>query len=295
MVKFYMMIGLPASTKTTYAYKIAERDKALVYSSDDLRVELYGNINNQSHNEALFIELYKRIRDSLKAGKNVILDATNISYKKRISFLDTLKNIECDKIAIFMATPYEDCLRLNKLRERVVPEFIIKRMYENFNVPQRFEGFDSIEIVWNTFGRTFDGFDLFDELDEMDQITPYHTHTIGIHCKECYRICSKLSDNYELRIASLFHDISKPFVQQWNDEKKRCTYYQHHLVSAYDAMFYLREINQDSLLKIVNYIQFHMLPYNLISDKSKEKFIKLVGKEFFDNLLLLNYADTNAH
>ena len=259
---------------------------------------MYGDINDQYHNEKLFIELYKRIRKSLKAGKNVILDATNTSYKKRMSFLKSLNNIECEKIAVFMATPYEDCLRLNKLRERVVPEYVIRRMYENFNIPQLFEGFSSIEIIWNTFGHTFDAFDLFDKLDEIDQITPYHTHTIGIHCKECHRICSELSDSYELRIASLFHDISKPFVQKWNEDKKRCTYYQHHLVSAYDAMFYLSNIKQESLLNIVNYIQFHMLPYNLKSDnsdKSKEKFIKMVGKEFFDNLILLNEADSAAH
>ena len=67
----------------------------------------------------------------------------------------------------------------------------------------------------------------------------------------------------------------------------------HHLVSAYDSLFYIDEYN-DILLR-ANYIQWHMQPFFMETEKAKNKFIKLVGQEFYDNLMILHQADLLAH
>ena len=94
---FLMLVGLPCSGKSTKAKEYAKEYNATIFSSDELRKELFGNVNEQSKNNELFIELHKRIKDCLSNGKSAIYDACNIHYKERMSFLQQLKNITCEK------------------------------------------------------------------------------------------------------------------------------------------------------------------------------------------------------
>ena len=89
-----MMVGLPASGKSTIAHNLAKENNYIIFSSDELRVELYGDINDQNHNHDLFIELHKRIKTALKEGNNVIYDACNLSSKRRVAFLQELKKVK---------------------------------------------------------------------------------------------------------------------------------------------------------------------------------------------------------
>ncbi len=308
MNKFILMIGLPASGKSTIAKEISQKENAIIHSSDSLREELFKDVNECGRNNELFQELHRRIKVDLQNNKNVILDATNVSWKKRKAFLDQLSNankINCEKICYLVATPYEKCLQQNKLRDRKVPEHVIERMYKSFYIPQFYEGWDEININYNTEGYKFDTHELFNGengLNKINQETPYHTLTIGEHCLKCATIYEELVDDcesliyeFELSMASLYHDIGKRFVKEYNAEKGHYTYYQHHLVSAYDSLFYLMDIEPNSLLKIVNYIQWHMQPFFIKdSDKAKNKFIDLIGKETYDKLMILHKADKIA-
>ena len=129
------MIGLPCSGKSTISKELVEKYNATIFSSDELRIEMFGDVNDQEHNQELFVELHKRIKDCLNNGKSAIYDACNINYKRRMAFLAELKNIPCEKICFVMATTYEECIRRNSERERKVPEHVITRMYHNFNIP----------------------------------------------------------------------------------------------------------------------------------------------------------------
>ena len=292
-----MLVGLPASGKSTIAKEISIKENAVIHASDDLREELFKDVNENNKNDQLFKELHRRIKQDLSKGKNVIYDATNISMKKRKAFIEELKDIDCKKLCLFVVTPYEKCLEQNQNRERKVPDLVIEKMYKNIQIPQLYEGWDDIELIYNTEGYSFDTHLLFNGengLNKIDQDSPYHTHTIGKHCLVCAGICEELLDDFELNMAALYHDIGKRFTKEYNEKKGHSTYYQHHLVSAYDSLFYLRNIEKESLLKIVNYIQWHMHPFFIKTDKSKNKFIKLVGQDFYDKLLILHEADKMA-
>lgn len=82
---FIMMIGLPASGKSYKAETLSKLYNAHIHSSDKLRLELFGDENIQDKNNELFAELHRRIKKDLSVGKSVIYDATNISYKRRMS------------------------------------------------------------------------------------------------------------------------------------------------------------------------------------------------------------------
>jgi CRISPR/Cas system-associated endonuclease Cas3-HD len=100
----------------------------------------------------------------------------------------------------------------------------------------------------------------------------------------------------------LLHDIGKSFTKGYKDSKgnpcEYAHYYQHHLVSAYDAVRYLRFVEENDRLEILALIQWHMFPYFWEKDnntKMQSKYKKLWGDELYDKIMLLHKADMEAH
>ncbi len=295
--KLFMLCGLPASGKSTFAKQHSEVYNAKIHSSDDIRQELFGDVDNQNNNDKVFNILHDRIIEDLKNSKNTIFDATNICYKKRKNFLSKLNNINCEKIAVMMLTPFDDCVKYNNNRNRKVPYKVLERMYKNFYVPQKYEGFDEIQLKYNNSG--FYDVD-WNYLYNFNQETPYHELTLGLHCKKAYDFLDNMSNiDFKIKTAALMHDIGKPFCKQYNENKGHYTYYQHHLVSAYNSLLYLSNWgcnnNTQDNLEVVKYITWHMMPYQATTPKSKRKMIDLLGEECYNNIMLLHEADLYAH
>ena len=143
-----MMVGLVGSGKSYKAKQLAGQYNANIHSSDSIREELSGDINNQDINELVFNTLHNRIKEDLRNNRNCIYDATNTSYKRRMSFIQSLNKIPCKKICILMATHYDQCIKNNANRDRIVPNYVIERMYRNFDVPWYYEGWDAIRIEY---------------------------------------------------------------------------------------------------------------------------------------------------
>lgn len=144
----YMFVGLPASGKSYYTRKLAKKTGASIHSPDDIRRELYGDERIQGDRNTVFNTLHSRIKEDLRDGKSTIYDACNISYKRRMAFLQELNNISCKKVCIFVATPFEKCLGNNAKRERYVPTEVIENMFRHFDTPSYFEGWNEIKICY---------------------------------------------------------------------------------------------------------------------------------------------------
>ena len=131
MAEFIMLVGLPASGKSTYAEGLKEQGYS-VHSSDAIREELTGDVNSQDKNTDVFSVLHKRIKSDLENGISCVYDATNISMKRRKAFLDELRKFECAKKCVLFAVPVEMCKDRNQNRERKVPDETYDRMLKNF-------------------------------------------------------------------------------------------------------------------------------------------------------------------
>ena len=83
-----IMVGLPASGKDFFIKN--NIDNALILSSDDLRVELYG-YEDQTHNKEVFEEMNRRTRNAGKENKNVIYNATNINRGRRVILVQEMQ------------------------------------------------------------------------------------------------------------------------------------------------------------------------------------------------------------
>ena len=87
-----MMVGLPGSGKSYTAKNISEYYDYEIFSSDKIREEIFGDEFVQGGNSIVFSTLYERISRALMDGKDSIYDATNLSQKKRMAFLNYLKS-----------------------------------------------------------------------------------------------------------------------------------------------------------------------------------------------------------
>lgn len=288
MAELNMLVGLPGSGKSTYAEMHSTEYE--IHSSDRLRKELLGDINDQTKNDKIFQELHRRIRADLKAGKKVMYDATNIKYKRRMAFLNELKDIECEKIATVFVTPYETCLRNNWMRERKIPDDAIRKMYLNWQTPYYFEGWDKINIEKHIDCNKSYAMNVIGWYG-YNQNSPYHKHSLGEHMAKCGNyILDKSNYRYDVLFdAAMYHDCGKPFCRT-TDENGVSHYYNHENVGAYDAL----SLHGLSLLASVC-INYHMLPmfWNAMEDSTnvREKYKKLWGDKLYNNILLLHEAD----
>lgn len=295
-----MMVGLPGSGKSYRAEKFSEQYNANIHSSDSIREELSGDINNQDINNLVFNTLHNRIKEDLRNNKNCIYDACNISYKRRIAFLQELKNIPCEKICVLMATPYDQCIKNNANRDRVVPEYVIERMYRTFDVPWYYEGWDDIITIFNyTTYRSPNNFYLL--YKNFNQNNTHHTLTLGEHCAD---VCAKLSDaSVELKTAGMLHDCGKPFCKTFKNTKGEITeqahYYNHEHTGSYDSLFYREDFsNIINPLYIATLIRWHMQPYFWEKDNNENlhnKYHKLWGEGLYKDIMKLHEADKAAH
>ena len=303
--KIFMMVGLPGSGKSYKTKELSEQYNANIHSSDSIREELSGDINNQNINDLVFRTLHNRIKEDLRNGKNCIFDATNISYKTRMSFLQQLNNIPCDKICVLMATPYEVCRERNRKRDRKVPEYVIERMYRRFDVPWYYEGWDEI---WDEYALDSENSlgwapEWVESVKDYNQDNSHHTLTLGEHCHRATRyIVDNVTDGINLnalRYATMLHDCGKPFCKTFTNTKGETTnqahYYGHEHTGSYDSLFYETTCYN---LRVAVLIRWHMQPYYWEKDnneKQRKKYQRLWGEDLYNDLLNLHKADKEAH
>lgn len=301
---FIMMCGLVASGKSYKAKELAKDYDATIFSSDDLREELFGDVNNQEHNQEVFTELHRRIKECLRNGKSAIYDACNISYKRRMGFIQELKNIPCEKICVLMATPYEECLRRNAERERKVPEYAIERMYRSFDVPYWYEGWDDIIVEWSK-DTQFKGInEWLSSVENFSQDNSHHSLTLGQHCERALDYVFEVADDTDyrcivLRGAAALHDCGKCFTKTFKNSNGETTvqahYYGHEHVGSYDSLFYGMLC---SPLDVAIVIRWHMQPYFWERDNNEKlhnKYRKLWGEDLYQDIMKIHEADKVSH
>ena len=296
MNKLTIMVGLSASGKSTIANKIAKETDAIIISTDSIRGEL-GDVIDQSNNEEVFKIFHKRIKEGLLNGQNVIADATNISIKSRRALLENVKKIDCIKEAYIIPKPYEKCIEDNIYKEYPVPHHVIIKQMMNFQIPFYEEGFDIITIH-NFDDYTDDNFikSTKDLMSTFNQNNPHHNQLLLAHCVTVFDEMAKYTMNPNILQACVLHDVGKLYTRK-TDENGISHYYQHENVGAYYLLSNYMNIiastyqSTSDMLEMLFYVNYHMLPMNWITDKSKKKAIRTFGENKFNMLTKFNMCD----
>lgn len=154
MPTMYMLIGVPASGKSTWVEQ--NKGDALVISSDNL-IEEYAAENGKTYNEVFKgqIKIANKIvmehaEAAFAADQDVIWDQTNLTKKSRKGKLAMVPE-HYRKTAVFFATPLEEewQRRLNSRPGKSIPAYILDSMVEMLEMPEQIEGWHIIEYMLN--------------------------------------------------------------------------------------------------------------------------------------------------
>lgn len=140
----YIPIGIPGCGKSTWLTK--NLSDAKIVSSDQKRIELFGDENFQGDNAYVFKQCFLDVENALKAGKTVALDATNVRYKQRLPFLNLARQLFAHTTIVYFDLPLELAISRNSQRQRQVPAAIIARYYDTLQVPHVYEA-QEIKVV----------------------------------------------------------------------------------------------------------------------------------------------------
>ena len=296
-----VMVGLPGSGKSFIAKQLAEvNDDIVIVSSDAIREEFYGDANDQSHNDKVFRIVNKRLKEGLMAEKKVILDATNISKKRRKALLRDLKYPK--SMAIVMAVPEYICKKRDEERDRHVGPDVINRMMKNWCPPHYSEGFNFISIVYD-YDNSANFYNPILALESAVQIghdNPHHSLSIGGHMLKAGELIQeefKAGCPFYLYAAALLHDCGKPYVKFYGEDGV-AHYYNHQNYGSYLGLFYAdyMKFSLEETLDFINIIYYHMEP--LLSwkrsEKAHAKAIEELGYLYTD-IMIVHSVDIKAH
>lgn len=295
MSTLYVMVGVSGSGKSTWANNLALVMGAVVVSSDAIRGELYGDESIQSDPAKVFEIVHSRVASNLDSGITTIMDATNLSSKRRRALCEKFHNHTC--VAVVVPVTLEEAVRRDFLRDRHVGERVIRKQISQFEMVRPNEGFCNIIVVQsNTKVNTEN---LKAEMDKMNQDNQYHTHTVGKHCDITKELIQKETccvDDWRVE-AALWHDLGKVFTKSFENMKGEVTevahYYNHQHWGSYYSLL-IPAIQTNKLIKRAQLIDLHMEPF-LRKDKIDKFYDSLNNDELVEAIKVLHYSDVMSH
>ncbi|WP_315906532.1 AAA family ATPase [Priestia koreensis] len=322
MSKFIMMVGLPASGKSTLARQLSMQENGVILSSDELREELFGDVNDQSQNVRVFEEMNKRANTHLLLGDTVIYDATNLTRKKRVHLINHVIKAN-EKVAYYINNHLTHIQYQDEHRTRKVGSSVIDKMYKSLHIPVMNEGWDDVIYFNDGVGRASETRNAleaavtsgaahdelithlatvipeFMDIFNVSQDSTYHSFSISRHIYYVYKyVLEKYEGDNQLIMlwAALFHDLGKGYCKSFTTRKGEETRYAHFIghefVSSQLAAYWLTQLGYDDSIvqRVSALVQFHMIPLGA-SEKKMKEIHDLLGADLFQKLLFLHEAD----
>jgi predicted kinase len=148
-----MLIGVPASGKSTWREQFFETNRAMIISTDDILEDIAAT-QNKTYND-VFKDNIKfatkqmdvHMRVALESKMDIVWDQTNLTVKSRKGKLDKVPE-HYEKIAVVFLTP-EDAEWQRRLDRpgKSIPQNILMGMRDSMQFPDPEEGFDKIQVV----------------------------------------------------------------------------------------------------------------------------------------------------
>jgi len=126
-----LMSGLPGAGKDTWVR--AQLAGWPVIALDELRREL--RIAPTANQGRVITAARDRAREHLRAGRSFVWNATNISRQMRSQCIDLFAAYNARVHIVYVETNAENLYRQNRERERAVPETVIDKLLEQWEVP----------------------------------------------------------------------------------------------------------------------------------------------------------------
>lgn len=130
-----ILVGPPASGKSTWGKKFAQENNLTYVSTDAIRAELGRGEGDQNVSAAAFATARSRVSAALGAGKSAMIDATSVTKKARKDWINLGRGHGAFIIAVAFEVPREELLRRDAQRERHVGPEIVDRFLNKYERP----------------------------------------------------------------------------------------------------------------------------------------------------------------
>lgn len=121
----------------------------------------------------------------------------------------------------------------------------------------------------------------------------HHIFTVWEHNLKALGYAVRQKWNFDVRLASLLHDVAKPRVKK--GEGKDSTFYNHEVVGGKMAEKILARLKfpTKQIEKISDLVRYHLFYYNVgeVTDSSVRRLLAKVGPEKIEELLQVRMAD----
>lgn len=101
--------------------------------------------------------------------------------------------------------------------------------------------------------------------------------------------------SFEIRLAALLHDVSKPETRRWSDEKNDWTFHGHEVVGSRVTKKVLEDLrfSRETIDKVVKLVRWHMFfsDPDQVTLSAVRRTIRNVGQENIEDLLNLRICD----
>lgn len=180
MKKCTVMVGLPASGKSTFVEDMVQKDKnTFVYSTDAILERIAAQLGKtyndvfEKHIKSAKTEADIDLDHSIKKGQNIIWDQTNLGDKKRKQIINLMEKNNYNVVCVCFLPPDNDesseilAKRLAQRPGKHIPPKIIENMKNSYVKPRLAEGFEKITF-YNIHGDIVDEheYDFFDNVSD---------------------------------------------------------------------------------------------------------------------------------
>lgn len=122
-----------------------------------------------------------------------------------------------------------------------------------------------------------------------------HSYDVFGHLMRTMQHAADKGWNFDVRLAGLFHDISKPETRRWSDEKKDWTFHGHDVVGSRVTKKALEDLrfSRETIDKVVKLVRWHMFfsDPDVVTLSAVRRIIRNVGEENIWDLLNLRVCD----
>lgn len=121
----------------------------------------------------------------------------------------------------------------------------------------------------------------------------HHIYTVFEHNVRALDYAAKQDYSFEIRMASLLHDVGKPRVKSGDGPDS--TFYAHEIVGGKMALKILDNLrfSKEAVAKISHLVRYHLFYYNVgeVTEAGVRRFLSRVGPENVDDLIKVREAD----
>lgn len=259
--KLIILVGLPASGKTSYAREYTKtHPDTVVVSSDRVREDLKDLKISYTDERVVYQELQHRVSKSLRYGKSVIVNATNLKVKYREPYIYLARKINKEIVieAHVLLADIDECAETDKIKKNLGLDFLRKCMGE-FQMPLGSEGYD--EIVYKFVSEKSASnekempVNFFTALLQRGEFNGLNTFNLG---QAASIVVEEKGFDKETQIATFFALLGKCITQMQEFSQLGAYFMLCHLYARKNVISQEQELKRwKKVIKLINYFSVY--------------------------------------